>query len=164
MWVIYHLHLVFKCSKSIDLSTSETTVLCCFLSILADILKGKSRCMVVVSGVVWCQNDINQGADMLHEHAHFQEVPRSFRWLVLTRNCADDLITSSVCLWIYSLDHVISLCPQQGWTTHLAFFCAILWISVQKMETAFIPKKAVISINMQTSFSVASSSNDTQSD
>lgn len=68
---------------------------------------------VCVPVLVWPDtlNDITQGADILYEHAPFREVPRSLQMMVLTQGCADDLITSSVCLWIYCSDQVISARP-----------------------------------------------------
>lgn len=47
------------------------------------------------------------------------------------------LITSSVCLWIYALDQIISMRPQQGWALYSAFLLVFFGVIVsRKMETS----------------------------
>lgn len=126
-----HIHspLVCKFSKLLlCLSTSETTVLCSITVYRQIHCTGGVICMVVVRGVA--------GSKVLRyfmNTLHSKKFQGHFRWLVLTQSCADDLITLSVCLWIYSLDQIISACPQQGWRTH-PFLWYFAWKSDQKWK------------------------------
>lgn len=85
-------------------------------------------CMVVVRGVAG-----SKALRYFMNTLHSKKFQGHFRWLVLTQSCADDLITLSVCLWIYSLDQIISACPQQGWRTH-PFLWYFAWKSDQKWK------------------------------
>ncbi len=81
---IFILALVSKFSKSLqDLSASETAVLSrVHHSVSTDTLYRTSHFVWWWSAVWWeGQNDFIQGADILYEHAPFQEVPRSFQMI-----------------------------------------------------------------------------------
>lgn len=95
------------------------------------VIDERAFCMISVCGVT--------GLSALHNtrcwHTlmytfYFKKSQGHFRWWVLTQSCAHDLITLSVCLWIYTLDLVIITCPSPAWTLsadiYEVFFCTTI--------------------------------------
>lgn len=98
------------------------------------------RLVFMHGGGLWCGEMVGMTSSKvltyLMKMLHPRKFQGHFKWLVLTQSCGDFLITSPVCLWIYSLDQIISMCPQQGWVFYSAFLLVFFRVTFSsKMET-----------------------------